>query len=251
MRSTKRCLTKIIGRALLSYDELATIITEVESVINSRPLTYVLDDSDGVSYPLTPSQLINGRNLSSVPNDAYFEIINTYEQLSKRAKYNRRLLSHFTNRWKKEYLVSLLEKYRPRKDSMFNPDVKINDICIIRNEQVKRAFWKLCKVEELITGADGSTRSARVSVMANDGKKKILIRSLKHLIPLEIQDQDHQPSPDKQSTNTAKTARMFAQQRDAAAPAQQQIDVPATLQPVRPRRNAAIIGEILRKHNSK
>ena len=251
VRSTKRCLTKIIGRALLSYDELATIITEVESVINSRPLTYVLDDSDGVSYPLTPSQLINGRNLSSVPNDAYFEIINTYEQLSKRAKYNRRLLSHFTNRWKKEYLVSLLEKYRPRKDSMFNPDVKINDTCIIRNEQVERAFWKLCKVEELITGADGSTRSARVSVMANDGKKKILIRSLKHLIPLEIQDQDHHPSPDKQSTNTAKTARIFAQQRDAAAPARQQIDVPATLQPVRPRRNAAIIGEILRKHNSK
>ena len=124
VHSTKRCLTKIIGRALLSYDELATIITEMESVINSRPITYVLDDSDGVSCPLTPSQLIDGRNLSSVPNDAHFEIITTYEQLSQRAKYNIRLLSHFTNRWK-EYLVSLLEKYRPREDSMFNPDVKI------------------------------------------------------------------------------------------------------------------------------
>ena len=98
VRSTKRCLTKVIGRALLSYDELATIIIEIESVINSRPITYVVDDSDGISYPLTPFQLINGRNLSSLPNNAYFEIVNTYEELSKRAKYNRKLLSQFTNR---------------------------------------------------------------------------------------------------------------------------------------------------------
>ena len=162
VRSTKRCLTKVIDRALLSYDELATIIIEIESVINSRPITYVVDDSDGISYPLTPSQLINGRNLSSLPNNAYFEIVNTYEELSKRAKYHRRLLSQFTNRWKKQYLLSLLGNYRPRKDSMFNPDININDICIIQNEQVKRAFWKLCKMEELIIGADGSTRSAKV-----------------------------------------------------------------------------------------
>jgi len=246
VRSTKRCLTKIIGRALLSYDELATIITEIEGVINSRPITYIVDDSDGISYPLTPSQLINGRNLSSLPNNAYFEIVNTYEELSKRAKYNRRLLSQFTNRWKKEYLVSLLEKYRPRKDSMFNPDININDMCILRNEQVKRAFWKLCKVEELITGADGSTRSAKVSVIANDGKKKILIRSLKHLIPLEIQI--HHPLPDKQSINSAENASTHAPQSDAAAPEQQQqIDTPIMLHSARPKRNAATIGENLRK----
>ena len=248
VRSTKRCLTKVIGRALLSYDELATIIIEIESVINSRPITYVVDDSDGISYPLTRSQLINGRNLSSLPNNAYFEIVNTYEELSKRAKYHRRLLSQFTNRWKKEYLLSLLGKYRPRKDSMFNPDININDICIIKNEQVKRAFWKLCKVEELITGADGSTRSAKVSVIASDGKKKILIRSLKHLIPFEIQM--HYFLPDKQSANSAEAANTHARQGDVAAPAQQQrqqIDTPSMLQSVRPKRNAATIGEILRK----
>ena len=107
-------MTTIIGRALLFDDKLATIITEIEGVINSRPITYIVDDSDGISYLLTPSQLIDGRNLSSLPNNAYFEIVNKYEDLAKRAKYNRRLLSQFTNRWKKDYLVSFLEKYRPR-----------------------------------------------------------------------------------------------------------------------------------------
>ena len=34
VRSTKRCLRKIIGQAKLSYDELLTAITEVETIIN-------------------------------------------------------------------------------------------------------------------------------------------------------------------------------------------------------------------------
>ena len=38
---TKRCLRKIIGRASLTYDEINTVIVEVECVLNSRPLTYV------------------------------------------------------------------------------------------------------------------------------------------------------------------------------------------------------------------
>lgn len=59
VRSTKRCLKKIVGRAKLSYDELLTAITEVEMIINSRPLTYL--SSDDVEEPLTPAHFLTGR----------------------------------------------------------------------------------------------------------------------------------------------------------------------------------------------
>ena len=175
IRSTKRCLVKIIGRASLGFDELSTILVEIESVINSRPLIYVYDDSEGISYPLTPSQLINGRNLDCEPNQSYFETVNTYDSLSKRAKYHRRLLTSFVARWKNEYLLSLLEAYKPRGNQL-DPSIKINDVCILKNEQVKRAFWKICKVVELIVGADGSVRSARVEVISKDKGKTVLTR---------------------------------------------------------------------------
>ena len=49
----------------------------------------------------------------------------------------------------------------------------------------QESIWKLCKVEQLVPGRDGSVRSAKVSVLTN-GSKKQFLRSIKHLIPLEI-----------------------------------------------------------------
>lgn len=60
VRSVKAPHHKVIGRTTLSYDELNTLLTEIEGVLNARPLTYVYDDRESISYPLTPSSLIYG-----------------------------------------------------------------------------------------------------------------------------------------------------------------------------------------------
>ena len=59
VRSTKRCLRKIIGQAKFSQDELLTAIVEVDMVINSRPLSYM--SANDLEEPLTPSHLIVGQ----------------------------------------------------------------------------------------------------------------------------------------------------------------------------------------------
>ena len=93
--------------SVLSLSELCTILVEVVGVINARLLTYILDDKEGVSYPLTPAQLVNGRNLQLLPNDGHYEIISAYEGLSRRARYHHRLLTKFSSRWKNDYLLRL------------------------------------------------------------------------------------------------------------------------------------------------
>jgi len=224
----------------LNYSELQTILTEVENVINSRPLTYIFDDQEGISYPLTPSQLINGRNLAMMPHEGYYEVISTYESLSRRANYNRKVLSQFSNRWKNEYLLNLLEAYRP-KGSRKKPVINIGDIFILRNDHEKRVFWKMCRVLELLQGKDGIVRAAKVQVVSTDGKKKVLNRSLKHLIPLEIPMVEQTFTDccgDTQNANPDTTRA-----RDAL------LQAPASgLQ--RPKRNAAIIANMKRKDQS-
>ena len=66
IKSAKRCLKKSVGRASLTYDELSTLVTEIEAVLNSRPLTYV--STDDLEEPLTPSHLLLGYRVLSLPD---------------------------------------------------------------------------------------------------------------------------------------------------------------------------------------
>ncbi|XP_065062963.1 uncharacterized protein LOC135689604 [Rhopilema esculentum] len=229
IRSVKRCLKKVIGRSYLTQIELNTILTEVEAVINSRPITYVYDDTDGISYPLTPCQLINGRNLSLLPQDRYYEMLSTYEVLSKRAKYHKTLLQQFTKRWKKEYLTGIMEAYRP-KDKREEPVISVGDIVLLKDDDKKRTFWKLCKILELIVGTDGSVRSAKIQIAGERSKGKVFRRPLKLLVPLEIACKE--PNTEANQVNAP------------IAPAQ-----PADRTITRSKRAAAKFGEFLRRDN--
>ena len=72
VQSVKRPLHKILGQAKFSFDELNTTLIEVEAIVNSRPLTYIT--SDELEEPLTPSHLIIGRRILSLPDDlSYLE----------------------------------------------------------------------------------------------------------------------------------------------------------------------------------
>ena len=65
VKGVKRCLKKVIGNARLSCDEMLTVLLEIEGTLNSRPLTY--DNNNPTEEVLTPSHLIYGRRLQSLP----------------------------------------------------------------------------------------------------------------------------------------------------------------------------------------
>ena len=152
VRSVKRCLKKTIGCTSLNHDELNTLLIEVESIVNSRPLTYVSEDSEGISYTLTPSHLIYGRKVANVPNIGHYEVISTNESLPRRAKHHRILLSNFTKQWRRQYLLSLREVHSRSCNTCSERSVNIGDVVVLLDELTKRAFWRLGIVAELLTG---------------------------------------------------------------------------------------------------
>ena len=83
VQSVKRCLKKTIGRASLTFDKLVTIMVEIESTINNRPLTYIYDDTEGINQPLTSADLIYGHRIATSPSNRQFEITSTAKTLTK------------------------------------------------------------------------------------------------------------------------------------------------------------------------
>ena len=69
----KGCLKKTLRNARLTYEELLTVITEIACVLNSKPLTFV--NSEDMDEPLTPSHLVMGRRLLSLPEEKDNEIV--------------------------------------------------------------------------------------------------------------------------------------------------------------------------------
>ena len=81
--TVKRCLRKVVGTARLSFDELSTVLTEVEGTVNSRPLTYLYDD---LEEALTPSHLIYGRKLVVLSEGVQLKVNEYKDSESKLSK---------------------------------------------------------------------------------------------------------------------------------------------------------------------
>ena len=170
--------------AILTIDEMSTVLVEVEATLNNRPLTYLYDDSEGVSFALTPAHLFYGCRLVTRPSDQQFEITSTAKSSTRRAKHQFRTLSNFVRMWHREYLMSLYE--RALNSGGGHNSIKAGDIVLLREDGTVRALWKLAKIVEPIMGRDGQIRSAKIQLLSKDKVIK-LRRPIQHLIPLEVE----------------------------------------------------------------
>ena len=231
VRSIKRPLKKVLGRSTRNFEELRIVLVEIESVINTRLITYIYDNADSISYHLTPSDRIYGRRTSSIPNSAHYEIISTYKPLTRRARHYKSLLQQSTKKWRREHLTSLREQSSVRNKGNDAQDISIGDVVLLKSDSTTRCYWKLAKVEELIPGIDGRVRVAVFKTTSRD-KRPVYLRSVvQHLIPTEVK---------------AINEVTHSTQPVVIQPADQVVRDNI----VRPRRTAAAVGEINRQLNS-
>ena len=112
-------MKKILGRAKLSYEEMETVLCEVEATINSRPLTYVTNEP---SETLTPSHFVIGRRLltSSRVGEGDDKVEATPETLNRRLNFLSTLLNSWWKRFHKDYLNELQERHLLQRSKFDN-----------------------------------------------------------------------------------------------------------------------------------
>ena len=187
VRSTKRCLKKAVGSRRLTYEELNTVLIDIEAVLNSRPLTYIYEDD--IEVPLTPSHLFCGRRLldkqeqADEPEDD--ELALDRKDMIKLTEGGEAVVDHFWKRWSREYLVDLREHQKTHVQKQ-QPGINVGDVVLIEEDGKRRNNWRLGRVEDIVTGKDGVIRGA--NVRTSKGK---IGRPLQKLYPLEVRDDLH------------------------------------------------------------
>ena len=188
VKTVKRSLRKILRRTTVTYDELLTIIIEIEAVMNSRPLCYQY--SDEVDEVLTPSHMDKGKRLlssrKSLPTAVHDE---TPTSLKNRVDYLNSLLTHYENRWKKEYLTELRE-FQRNNNRIPDKQVRVGDVVLISDENLPRTRWRLGKVEELRTSSDGFVRGCKLRVHNEGRRVSYLNRPVNKLCYFEVSSAD-------------------------------------------------------------
>ena len=98
----KQTLRKVLGKPLVSKAELETIITETEAAVNNRPIiTYVEETSSLSPEALTPSHLLHGCLINTLPHFGSTDdpdlIQSKHGQLTQRVNYRNSLKHQIWN----------------------------------------------------------------------------------------------------------------------------------------------------------
>lgn len=151
VKSTKHHLRRIMRDRILTYEELSTLLAQIESCLNSRPLCPLSADPADADA-LTPAHFLIGEATNCIPDENLLDV--NIDRLS-RWKLVERLKQHFWNRWNSEYMCRL--QSRPKWNKV-ERNIKQGDIVLLLHERSIPGQWPLAKVEELHSGSDGLVR---------------------------------------------------------------------------------------------
>ena len=169
VRSCKRAMKTVLRNQLLTDETLITVMSEVESLLNSCPLTNVSTDL-GDQEALTPNHFLLGRANPNLPPDVFVD-----KEISSRKRWRQAqvLTAHIWKRWLREYVPALLER---RKWTKAVRNLEKGELVLVVDPQSPRGLWPLGHVIRPIVSDDGVVRAAEVKT-----KSRTMVRRLQSL----------------------------------------------------------------------
>ncbi|KAL1281070.1 hypothetical protein QQF64_015670 [Cirrhinus molitorella] len=157
IKSVKAALHVILREQSVPEPVLQTLLIEVESILNSKPLGYVSSDVADVD-PVTPNLLLMGRRDASLPQVLY----DSNNLLGKRRwRHSQVLADCFWTAFIRRYLPNMQGRQKWRTDGR---ELTVGQVVLVIDPQLPRSLWPVGTVTETLPGADGRVRIARVKV---------------------------------------------------------------------------------------
>ncbi|XP_039287409.1 uncharacterized protein LOC120352040 [Nilaparvata lugens] len=158
VKNFKRILRVNTFNVIMNYKELNTFATQIEAILNSRPLIPLTEDPDDLSY-LSPAHFLIGRPLMALPFHApattHVDNRSHWRQLQEAVK-------ELWKRWSQEYLVTLQKKSKWISNC---ENLKVGAIVILKDPGAPQSTWKLARIIETFPGQDNKVRVVKVKTL--------------------------------------------------------------------------------------
>ncbi|XP_075162717.1 uncharacterized protein LOC142235346 [Haematobia irritans] len=175
VKSFKIHFRKVSQNHKYTFEEFTTLLARIEAVLNSRPLSPMTDDPFEI-LALTPGHFLRGAPLVAAPETVSDNLsyVDRWDKLKSQQH-------EFARRWKDEYLKELQQRYKWQSP---NENLKMNQLVVIKDDQLPPCEWKLGRIKAVHPGRDGLVRI--VDIRTSNG---LITRDITKLCPLPYESQ--------------------------------------------------------------
>ncbi|XP_059829765.1 uncharacterized protein LOC132396202 [Hypanus sabinus] len=177
----RRILDSILlqQRTRLTHEVLCTLMAEVITIINARPLLPVSSDPENPFILLPLMLLMQEAGVPPPPGD-----FSDKDLYTKQWKQVQALANQFWSRWRHEYLplLQLRQKWtEPRRN------LQVGDIVLLRNKQIACNCWPMVGISATFPGRDGHVRKVELKI-SDEGDVKTYQRPVAEVVLLLPKD---------------------------------------------------------------
>ena len=217
----KASLSKVVGRALLTYDELEEVLLDIECFMNNRPLCY---QEEEIEHPiLTPNLLLHGASAYFLEEDT--DAMDEKGLVTRRMKFLKTCRQHLRKRWQTEYIHALEERHQ-KVVGTEETLPEMGSVVMITDSSKIKSKWQIGRIVKMIRGKDGVVRGYKIKT----GTGFVVERPLQLVCDLEI----------KGSKDENSLQKINQTENDKVADETQDRDVTSKTRPRRKAKSAAI-----------
>ena len=171
VKSMKYYLKRSLGETIVTYEEMLTLLCQIEACLNSRPIAANTIDVHDLE-PLTPGHFLTQGPIL-LPMQETID-----EKLSYSTRWSRvqQIQLSFWKRWSMEY-ISTLQKRKKWQEQTKNIDV--DNIVLIKEDNLPPCRWLMGRVVAVKPGKDGLVR-----VVTLKTKSGLIDRNIRNLVVL-------------------------------------------------------------------